>query len=141
LTKPSLTTSLSPIYGSSLSAIHDFQNGNYFLGVLHTAIAASDWLLVGAAARFVGKSLFGVAAKESAEVVYTRVSEEGFEHFVAKGASGQPATFVTRTEGAVYGMALENAPLWRTLASGAANSTNKTIQWVGQAAYLLEASR
>jgi hypothetical protein len=134
--KPSFGQSLIPVLGSAWSAIYDFQNGSYFMGAVHSAIAVSDWFLVGAAIKFVGKSLFKIGARESAEVIYTRISEEGFEHFIAKEAAGETATFVSKTEGAVYGAAIENAPLWRTMAGMGNAGSGKMIEWVGPAAQI-----
>lgn len=124
-----------PVLGSAWSAIYNFQHGNYFLGAFNTVLAASDWLLVRAAAGFVAKTIWRAGAKETSEVIFTRISKEAFEEFAENAARNRVSTYVSRTEGAVYGAAIENAPWWRTMLNPSVKQ-GQHIRWTGDAAEL-----
>ena len=53
--EPPLLVSFIPVVGSAWSAINDFQNGNYLMGTVNAALAVSDAVGVGAAAKTIGK--------------------------------------------------------------------------------------
>ena len=132
--EPTFLEGLIPIYGPSWSAVYNFQNGNYVLGAFNSLIAVSDIFFAKAIIQFAFKSLVtdvgANAAGKGASVVFTKVPLDDI------GKIAGDKLYKSGVEGAVYGMAVDNAS---ALASGVSSAGKGTVRWTGQAADLFGA--